>query len=389
MALAGLGIGLPYPPQLGPPLPTNQPYQPLGTRVDVPAGGAFYIPAGWFIVRTGQYTQTQFLDPGTGTWQPFSQIGRDTKWINSDGGNFRIVNPTGCPIGALVTANGTGYAQTNTTAVLSVGNSAWQPVVGNSLTGITVGNDPKGNAGGTNFTLPPIVDIPPPPPGGVPASATATLSAGAVASVTMLNEGAGYTSGAVTPLIRPNPFDPNIGTITVPALTTTLAGGTAASGGVNALLCTNYGSVLSGSQMAGATLTISGNGASATATPVFCMAVTAVALSASGGAAYPGTAVDVDTVGGTVTTAAASVFNPGFSTGLLIPRKANIYAPVSGGVVQAAVIVDGGLFQVAPSAIVLAQAAASAGLPTTATAATLTMGGVTDSVWLQQLGGWF
>lgn len=382
--LGGQGIGLPPPQGLWYPLPINQTYQPAGNPIELPAGGALYVPAGWWAAQLGRYSMLQWLDPVSNYWLPVTGLGRQLMMINSDGNNFRIVNPTGCPVGALVTNVGSSYVQASTTAALSVGNSVWNPIVGGALTAITVGNDPSGTAGGTNFSLPPLVDIPAPPPGGIQATATAALSAGAVSSVTLINQGAGYLAAPV-PVIRPNPFDPNIGLITVPALTSTVGG----AGDVCALLCTNYGSVLTGTQMGSATLSISGAGSSATATPIFCMTVTGVAFSSSGGAGYPGNGVDVDTIIDSAVGSAGSIVNPRVSTGLYTPRKAIINAPVSAGVVGTAIITDGGLFMKAPDAIVLAQSAASAGLPTTATNATLTMGSSSDTVYLQWIGSAF
>jgi hypothetical protein len=386
--LGGIGIGLQYPGGVGGQLPQNQNYYPQGNRVDMPAGAMLYVPPGLWKIRLGLYTMVQTLDPVSGAWLPYSTVGgRPVGLVNSDGNNFRILNPTGTVIGALVTTNGTLCTQAGTTATLSVGSSTWQPIVGNSVTSIAVGNDPKGVAGGSGYILPPIVDIQPPPPGGIPATAVAVLTAGAVSSITMINEGAGYTAGAPAVIIRPNPFDINIGTITIPVATATLGGGTAASGGVNALLCTNPGRVLTGSEMASATIAFAGPGAAPAATPIFCMAITAVAFSAAGGAGYPGLNVNVDSSGGVVTTAPATVFNPAWSTGLLVPRKCNIFAPVSGGALGAAVIIDGGIFEVAPSGIVEASSTQSAGLPTTTSSATFTMGGANDSIFIQQIGG--
>jgi hypothetical protein len=381
--LGGQGIGLPPPQGLWYPLPINQAYQPQGNPYEVPAGGALYMPAGWWEARTGRYTMVQWLDPVSNYWTPISTLGRSITQMQSDGSNFRIVNPTGCPVGALVTNVGSGYVQASTTAALSVGNSTWAPIVGGALTAIAVGNDSAGNAGGTNYSVPPIVDIPPPPSGGIQATATAAISGGAVSSVTLVNQGGGYTAGMALPVIRPNPFDPNIGSITVPALTPTVGG----AGEVAALLCTDYGSVLTGTQMAAATLTISGAGASATATPIFCMTVTAVAMSASGGGGYAGAAVEIDTAIGAAVGTPGAIVNPNWSTLLLIPRKAIIGAPVSGGVIGTPVITDGGLFYVAPSPLVLAQQGAAA--PTTLSAATLTMGSASDTVYLQAMGGTF
>lgn len=379
--IGGQGIPLPYPQALFPALPQNQPFGPLGTPISLAPAAQFYVPAGWFQVTLSAHSLLQWLDPITQNWIPFTSSTRQTMLVNSDGGNFRVINPTGCPIGALVTNVGTNYVQASTTVALSVGNSTWRAIVGGACSQtVTVGNDSAGNAGGTNFSIAPIVDYPAPPQGGVQATAIAAITAGAVSSVTVLNQGAGYLAAPV-PILRPNPFDPAIGTITVPALTTTLA----TAGGIAAILCTGQGRALTGSEMASATLAISGVGASATAGPVFAMAVQSVALSNSGGVAYPGSAVDIQTLGGKVITAAGAIINPQIGPDIVPVRRAIMSAPVSAGAAGTVEIDDAGLFQTAPVAIVTAQASASAQLPTTATAATLTMGGVNTTIYLQQM----
>jgi hypothetical protein len=380
--LGGQGIGLPPPQGLWYPLPINQAYQPQGSAFEVQAGDALYVPPGWWLVRTGSYTQIQWLDPVSGAWIPITSIGPSYYILNSDGANHRIINPTGLPVGALVTNVGSAYVQANTTVTANTGGSTWRAIVGGALTAITVGNDPAGTAGGSNFTLPPIVDIPAPPAGGVQATATATVTSNAIASVTLINQGAGYLA-APTPVIRPNPFDVNIGSITVPALTSTLGG----AGQIAAILPVNPGAVQTGSAMGSTTLTIAGSGSSATATPLFAMTITGVALSSSGGAGYSGTAAQIAALPSAVVGTPGAIVNPAIANKLFIPREALIASPVSGGVVGAAIITDGGLYMVAPTPMVLSQAGTAA--PGTATSATLTMGSASDTVFLQALGGAF
>lgn len=291
--LGGQGIGLPPPQGLWYPLPQNQAYQPLGSAFMVPDASGLFIPPGWWIVRTGTYTEVQWLDPVSGTWIPITAdgggggvaaTGQQEYFVTSDGANMRLFNPHATPIGATVTAAGTGYAAATTVITPNAGNSQWRAVVGGSLASIVVGNDPAGVAGGTNFTVTPIVDIPAPPAGGVQATAHATITAGAVSAVTLDNAGAGYTSPPV-PVIRPSPFDPNIGIITVPALTSTLG----LLGQITAVLLVNPGRALTAGEQTAFTLTISGAGTGATATATFLTAATGtvdntVFLQALGGA---------------------------------------------------------------------------------------------------------
>ncbi|HSS25270.1 MAG TPA: hypothetical protein VLL82_12920, partial [Mycobacterium sp.] len=154
--------------------------------------------------------------------------------------------------------------QATTIVTPNAGNSQWRAVVGGALASIVVGNNPAGLLGGSNFTIPPIVHIPAPPAGGVQATAHATIAAGAVSAVTLDNPGAGYTAAPI-PVIRPCPFDPNIGSITVPALTSTLG----FVDHVTAVVLVNGGRELTAPEQAAFALTISGAGTGATATGVF------------------------------------------------------------------------------------------------------------------------
>jgi hypothetical protein len=139
--------------------------------------------------------------------------------------------------------------------------------------------------------------------------------------------------------------------------------------------------------MGSTTLTIAGSGSSATATPLFAMTITGVALSASGGATYSGTAAQIAAFPSAAVGTPGAIVNPAISNRLFTPREAQIASPVSGGVVGTAVITDGGLYMVAPTPIVQSQQGTAA--PGTATSATLTMGSSTDTVFLQALGGAF
>lgn len=349
--------------------------QSLGSNyLDLPAGGVIMIPAGRYYVYAGKYSFVQFFDPMMQVWVNDSVIGENGRIVNSDGASWRLFNPLGTPVGALMTATGTTYTQTGTAATASTGGSTWRPIVGGAISQtITI------TAGGANFTYRPTIVIDAPPIGGVPASAICTLSGGVINAVTVLNQGAGYKA-VPTVRVYPHPLDPNIGTITLPTLTAALATGNDATG-VAALLCTSPGTPLTTAP----TLTITGGDTNATAVAIMALTVTGVSFSGSGGAAYPGSAVSVPTNGGMVTTAASSIVNPRISTGLFTPRPALIYAPIATGAVGTAVILDGGLFQVAPTANVIATSSASAALPTTASAATLTLGSTSDRVLLQPI----
>lgn len=271
MAIAGQNIGLPYAGNpVGPTLPFNFATYPQGNGFDLVAGAAILIPPGtWLIYST--YSVVQVLDPQSGQWLYFgNQTLTHEQIVNSDGANFRLWNPKGFPVSATVGVAGSGYVQASTTVTASgVTGSLWHAIVGGALGTFTVGNDAKGNAGGTNFTCVPTVVIGAPPTnipglpstatalGGVQATATATLTTNAISAVTIDNPGAGYISPPPVQII-PNPFDVNIGTITVPTVTVALTG----SGTITAVIMDNFGTTAG----AAPTLTIGGAGSSGTAT---------------------------------------------------------------------------------------------------------------------------
>jgi hypothetical protein len=272
MAVGGQGLPLLYPQGLTP-LPFNLAQQPISRNVALPAGGAILIPPGtWMIFSTGGFSVVQYLSPVSGEWVPLGSSPQTTGFVfvNSDGVNFRVWNPKGFPISGTVTAAGSGYVQSSTTVTSGSGGSLWHAIVGGAVNStVTIGNDSKGNVGGAGFTLPPILVVQAPPAqiqnlpstataqGGVAATATCTISAGAINAVTVVAAGAGYTA-APTIQVIPNPFDPAIGSITVPTLTTTLTG----AGTITAVLLDFFGTA-SGSAP---TLTIAGAGTAATAT---------------------------------------------------------------------------------------------------------------------------
>lgn len=268
--LSGQGIGLPIPQAAFPALPFNFAQPPAANQFTLVAGGCIYVPAGWWAAYLGSYSVAEFLDPVSGGWLTIGSAGRSPfLQINSDGNNWRIWNPKGFPVSATVSAAGSGYVQSSTTVTASAGGSLWHAIVGGAVGTATVGNDSKGNAGGTNFTIPPTIVFSNPPTslaglpstavaqGGIVATGHATISGGAISAVTLDFAGAGYQSPPTIQVI-PNPFDPNIGTITVPTITCVLTG----AGTVTAVVMDYFGTT-SGSAP---TLTISGAGSSATAT---------------------------------------------------------------------------------------------------------------------------
>ena len=371
---AGPSIGLPFPQSPYPSPIAGVSSQVWSNEFPLAAGEIWTVPPGrWSISSGSGYSQVQWLDPVSGLWRPINPAVQYLT-VNSDGTNYRVANLTGCAVGALVTNVGSGYVQSSTIVTASAGGSLWTAIVGGAVNStVTIGADSKGNVGGTNFTYPPILVVQAPPAGGVQATMTCTVSGGAINAVTVVDQGAGYQS-APGVLVIPNPMDPSLGLITIPTLTTTLTG----AGDIAAVLCTNPGSP----QTSAPTLTISGAGSSATATAIMCLTVTAATVGAGSG--YGGVAGQIATAGGIVTTAAGAIVNPSISTGLFIPRPAQIYAPVSGGSLGTPLVVNGGLFQVAPLPVLVVNPTSAA--PTVGTAPALTMGSATDMILVQNLG---
>jgi hypothetical protein len=335
MQIGGTGVTLPFP---GTTFPKVNLYAGVSfalnsNRYTLPAGGQLIVPPGIWYIDPGKFGWIQFLDPVTQTWRVCGATpGKGlAKIVNSDGTNYRVLNPLGLGVGALVTNVGSSYVQSTTTVTASAGGGTWRAIVGGAVnTTVTIGTDSLGNTGGTNWTYAPTIVFDAPPAGGVPATGYAAVSAGAISAITVVNQGAGYTTTPNITII-PNPLDPTYGSITIPALTTTLTG----TGDIAAIL-----PVLPGTpQTSAPTLTIAGAGSSATATVV--MALTVTALTVSGGAS----GTPVWATGGTIVTAAGAIINPDIGPNIYVPRQ--LYAYESGA--SAGVVIDGGIFQVAPT----------------------------------------
>jgi len=192
--------------------------------------------SGQYVVQLGPYSTVQVYDSGLDYWRnPNVQPGQEY-FISSDGTNFRLANTTGCPIGAIITAGGSGgtngfYGYNNqrsqitiVNGITSVGNSVftvtpsaggslWNAIVGGavnatiSLSG-TVYNGNYGvngtfgastggvtaSAGSGYVAAPLIVFSPPANQGAQPyvlPQAVCTISGGAINSITVTQQGAG------------------------------------------------------------------------------------------------------------------------------------------------------------------------------------------------------
>jgi hypothetical protein len=385
--ISGPGLGLALPQYLYPTELQNAPYDASTNKIALAPGEQLPVPAGTWYITLGFYLVLQYLDPVTGTWAMGSSAayGRSMLYVKSDGFNVRVANLTGCPTGASIIAQGSSYVQASTTiTVTGGGGSLWQPIVGGGLGFSSV---VTANAG-AGYGVPPIVFIPAPPPasnnangvGGVQASGYATIASGTVSGFTFTNAGAGYQT-APTPVVLPNPTDPNINTgITAATLAFSLVTG----GGLTAALCTNNGAALANPNSY--TLTVTGAGTGASLTGYAMQTVTAASVSTGAGAGYGTISALISTIGGVPPT--GTVTNPDLNRVAWLPRPAQIGLAVTGAgsvAPQVGTIYDGGLFNTnAVPGFVLAAQPGLAGTGTVnALGFALTMGSATDICTMQ------
>lgn len=337
--------------------------------ISLPSGASQFVPRGQYMVQLGPYSVLQMKDPITGAWRLIDTAGPHTQLISSDGFNYRLINLSGCAVGALITNAGTGYTSAPTVTP-SAGSSTWQAIVGGSINTTVVVT-----AGGTLYTQQPFLKVSRPPPGGVQAAAVAVLTAGAISSVVVTNAGAGYTTAPTIEVI-PDPRD-TTGSGAILTVNATLAG----SGTITAILNTDPGTVLT----AVPTLAFSGGGGSAAAaTAIMCFALTAVTSGANGAGYGNAQPIALITSGGIVAGTSA-VTNPELDKGIFVPRQASVSAVSSAAgtftatEASAAVVNDPGRFQAVPSVHAIA---GGSGLATTVTQATAVVGGATDTSYL-------
>lgn len=343
--------------------------------ITMPAAQIYNIPAGTYFIAPGSYTCLQWLDPVSGIWRVINADNNGVPTIvDSDGGNFRLANLTGTPIGALITNAGSGQTNGfNTVAVTpSAGSSVWKTVVGGAINStVTV------TTAGTLYTFAPLLVFDAPPAGGIQATGIAVLSGATIGSVTVTNQGAGYSTAPNITVIN-DPRD-TTGSGAVLTVNATLAG----SGTVTAMYPTNPGTVLT------AVPTFTFNPASTiAATAVMNFVVTGATQSVAGVTYSNSVGFQVQSQGGIVAgTRASNVAGPIADTALTIPRPARIDGTTSAGgalgttELTAAVVTDAGFgFQAVPKGMVVS---ASAVAPATIATVTLTVGGITDTSFIQ------
>lgn len=340
--IGAVGQTLPPPQALYPVTINNNPQLAGTNRISLAPGADVLVPPGRFNIQLGLYTQLQIYDPVSLTWVGFAPLDAGAmKMVDSDGSNYRLYNPTGFPIGAVVTNGGTGYTSAPTVAA-AAGGSTWTAIVGGAISQINCANA----GSGSGYSVPPIVNIAAPPSPGVQATAVAAISGGAISSFTIINPGAGYTSAPAV-VIVPQNTDLNLAATSTTSITNaTATAQTSFASQVTAVLLQNEGN--NPLNTAPALTFAGGGGASATATALMAWALTNATVTTQG-SGYPA-ALQISSIGGTIvglTSGNGAASNsPAVSTALLNPPRPALMSATQGSStgVQVGVIVDGGLF---------------------------------------------
>jgi hypothetical protein len=327
------------------------------------AGQVWEPPSGWYRAILGKYTTIQSFDFIGNIWRPTSAPGANDFWY-CDSNNTRLANTSGCVVAVQVTNGGAGYLSPPVVTP-AAGGAQMTAIVGGAVASIAV------TSGGNNYQYPPAVQIAAPPSPGVQATAIATVAGGVVTGITIVDQGAGYTYPPQITL--QNDGRDSTGANAIAAAT---LGG---AGTVTAILVNNHGTPLSTVPA----LTIAGGGgAGAAGTAIMNLAVTGYGVTTAG-VGYTSAAGQVlVSVAPVLTAGPASLINPSSQVNFPRPRFAQISAPTSGagGLLVGGVILDGGSYEtvpLAPAINILGN-----GIITTAAVLTLTMGGLTDTNYL-------
>lgn len=377
------GVPLPAPQALYPVSVGNIPGVTGTNRIALPPGGDFIIPAGTWLINPGTYSQVQVLDPVSQQWGPISPGAGSTEvTVNSDGVNYRLANPLGFAVAAVVTSGGTGYTSAPTVAA-SAGGSVWQAVVGGGISAIVANTA----GSGLGYSVPPIISIAAPPTPGLQATAVAAISGGSISAITIVDAGAGYTSlPAVVAIPQASDvnFNPPTGVGTTATTNASLTAVTSFATQVTGVLLVNEGN--NPLTVAPALTFTGGGGAGAAATVVMALTVASYSLT-SGGSGYVAPA-EIKTTGGslfTTTSGTSQIAQRSAGNGIFVPRQAEIAAAISGTAIvgvastQGSGVIDGGIFQTPPLAY-----AAGAGAGSSAVVV-LNMGSVSDTAFITPL----
>jgi hypothetical protein len=368
----GLQVGVQNPTAFAQQVLTNK----FGTfPVQLQAASAFIVPEGQFLAILGPYTFFEFFDPISQFWRIVSQ-GPGIEMVNSDGANYRLCNRTGSVVGAVITNSGSAYAATGTSygaatlpTVTSANGATYRCIAGGALNSTITKT-----AAGSGYTYPPLLIIDPPPVGGIQATATTTLSSGAIGTITVTNQGAGYVTAPSVQVVNAPGDTTGTGAVLTTALIAT--GGTAgAADTICAIVPTNLPTAAQTS-VPSFTIVNGAIGTGLAATAIMCVTTTAITTTGMTNAANGSITYMVSSV----TAGSATLTNPAISTGLFNIVNGWCANQTAAG---ACTIIYGGLHQIQPvgETLVTSNGTISAAI----TYGTNTFGGASDTSWLQAI----
>jgi len=353
------------------------------SAVTLQSGQYAVLPGGQYLVQLGKYSALQWYDPISTTWRNFNAITAGSIVpFTSDGYNYRIMNLSGTVVGGVVTTGGTSNAAKNgiwlagsssttgaTATVAAPANAPTQTAQMNVIVGGAIQQTITVTAGGSGYVIPPIISFSPPPAGGLLPTAYAVLTAGAVSSVTVVDQGAGYTS-APTITVTPVFGDPGVGAVLTPALVTSTTGG---YGQAVAVTMSNYG----GGYATVPTITCAGL-TSMAVTAVTCLSViTATTVTAASGGANGSQLTYVAQP--TAATLFGSMKNPSYTTNLFSMRN-GLGGYNTSATYASQTILDGGLSQLDVSNLATFTLASTGTVPAATTFASGASGGVASDI---------
>jgi hypothetical protein len=346
---------------------------------------------GQYLLGLGLYSALQVLDPILSYWRNVQVTPGQMLTVSADGTNFRVANTTGCPVGAIITNAGSGLTNgfNTVTVTPSAGGSTWNTIVGGavnttiSVSGTVFQNGAFGGTGtsqvasaGSGYTRPPLIVFAPPSTQGqtpyILPTAIAAISAGAISSITVTNQGAGLV-GLPQITVVPQPGD------------------TTGGGAIVGWLSGNSGMVGSGTLLAMWPATYSNTGVALTAVPTFTfspastIAATAIMNFTVTGFTQTQAGVSYVAAGGSfnggIVAGAAANTNPIYDKALSIPQYPPVTVAATTGLPALAGPWGGVNLQAVPTFSAFSTGAA----PATAAITTVTVGGANDVNTLMSL----
>ena len=360
------------------------------TAVTLQSGQSVVIPAGQSIITLGKYSVIQWYDPVSTTWRTFQNSGyiNGPQIFTSDGFNYRIINLSGTVVGGVITTLGTsnaakiGFWPTGSSSTLGVtatvaapANAPTVTATMNVIVGGAVSQTVTVTAGGSGYVMPPSLLFSPPPTGGLQATGYAVVTAGAVSSVVMTNQGAGYTS-APTVTVTPSVGDPGTGAV-ITAVLVPSTGTTIGYGQTVAVTMASYG----GGYASVPTVTVAGMTSTAI-TAVTCLSViTATTVSSASNRVANQLIYCAQK---TAATQAGSMLNPLYCTDLFQMRNGlGVYNTSSSLATQT--LLDGGMSQLDVANLCVSSDSPAAASATATYASGASGGVVSDISWILPL----